>query len=178
VLQKDSLENRRPWRAALPAGLHAEAVRAQVPDLNAALPAATPGAIAPGSVAISGFSGTTLSAESFAPVVDPTDKTIIDVEGASLKAFDQTALGQPPALLLPGGTRYVGGVCRRGAFPIPVTPGGGQPVSCPASLPVGWPTYCCPPGRAISAGAAGASSARAQTGACPASLPIGRPPYC
>jgi hypothetical protein len=110
VLHKDSLGNRWPWRAALRvkcllraialcglAGLHAEAVQAQAPDPNAAPAAAAPGAIAPGSVAISGFSGSTLSAESLAPGVDPTDKTIIDVEGASLKVFDLTTLGQRPA---------------------------------------------------------------------------------
>jgi hypothetical protein len=51
----------------------------------------------PGTVAVSGFSGSTLAGESLPPGVDPIDKTVIDVNGASLRIFDLTSLGQPPS---------------------------------------------------------------------------------
>src|SRR5262245_4490416 len=53
--------------------------------------------LAPGAAALSGFSGSTLAGESLPPGVDPVDKTVIDVNGASLRIFDLTALGQPPS---------------------------------------------------------------------------------
>jgi hypothetical protein len=55
------------------------------------------GAIGAGDVAVSGFSGTILFGESLAPGVDPIDKTVIDVDGASLRIFDVSTLGGAPA---------------------------------------------------------------------------------
>lgn len=54
-------------------------------------------AIAPGDVAVSGFSGTRASTDSLPPGVDLLDKTVIDLEGASLRVYDLTALGGAPA---------------------------------------------------------------------------------
>jgi hypothetical protein len=53
--------------------------------------------IAPGDSAVSGFSGTVLSSPSLAPGVDPLDKTVIDVDGASLRVYDLSTLGGAPA---------------------------------------------------------------------------------
>ena len=75
-------------------------VNAQTTDAPAPPAALAPSAsigITPGSVAISGFSGNTLSAESLAPGVDPIDKTVIDLNGPSVRVFDLTSLGQRPA---------------------------------------------------------------------------------
>jgi hypothetical protein len=56
-----------------------------------------PAGLAPGDVAVSGFSGTTLAVESLPPGVEPIDKTVIDVEGSSLRIYDLSALGGAPA---------------------------------------------------------------------------------
>ena len=53
--------------------------------------------ISPGDAAVSGFSGTALSAESVAPGIDPIDKTVIDLDGAALRIFDLTRLAGPAA---------------------------------------------------------------------------------
>jgi hypothetical protein len=56
-----------------------------------------PAGLAPGDVAVSGFSGTTLAVESLPPGVKPIDKTVIDVEESSLRIYDLSALGGAPA---------------------------------------------------------------------------------
>ena len=66
--------------------------RAQATD-----PPTASGALNPGHTAVSGFSGAVLSADSLAPGVDPIDKTVIDVNGASLRVFDLSTLGAPLA---------------------------------------------------------------------------------
>ncbi len=55
--------------------------------------------IYPGSMAVTGFSGTTIPGidEGLAPGVDPVDETFIDLEGATLRVFDVSALGGPPS---------------------------------------------------------------------------------
>ena len=50
-----------------------------------------------GDSAVSGFSGTVLSSPSLAPGADPLDKTVIDVDGASLRVYDLSTLGGAPA---------------------------------------------------------------------------------
>jgi hypothetical protein len=55
------------------------------------------GPIHPGAVAVSGFSGSALSPESLPPVVNPIDRTFIDIEGPSLRIFDLSSLGGVPS---------------------------------------------------------------------------------
>ena len=50
-----------------------------------------------GDTALSGFSGTVLSAESLPPGVNPIDKTVIDVDGPALQILDLSAIGGPAA---------------------------------------------------------------------------------
>jgi hypothetical protein len=57
-------------------------------------------AIIPGDIAISGFSGSKLSSPTLPPGVDPIDKTVIDVDGASVRVFDLSSLGGPFAAQL------------------------------------------------------------------------------
>lgn len=68
----------------------------QPPD--AAAGAGTPSAgFAAGDLAVSGFSGITLSSTGLAPGIDPADKTIIDTTAPSLRVFDLSAFGRTPA---------------------------------------------------------------------------------
>lgn len=55
--------------------------------------------INPGSMAVTGFSGTVIPGfeEGLPPGVDPVDETFIDTERATLRVFDVSALGGPPA---------------------------------------------------------------------------------
>ena len=50
-----------------------------------------------GDVAMTGFSGTALPDGGLPPGVDPLDTTFIDLQGASLRIFDMSRLGGPPA---------------------------------------------------------------------------------
>ena len=68
------------------------AVRSQ-----SASPSTPASALHYGDTAVSGFSGAALSADSIPPGVDPIDRTIIDVNGASLRIFDLSSLGTAPA---------------------------------------------------------------------------------
>src|SRR5262249_19020833 len=61
--------------------------RAQAPDPR------TQSVLSPGQTAVSGFSGAVLAADSLAPGVDPIDKTVIDLNGASVRVFDLSTLG-------------------------------------------------------------------------------------
>ena len=53
----------------------------------------------PGSMAVTGFSGTTIPGieEGLPPGVDPIDETFIDTTRATLRVFDVSALGGPPS---------------------------------------------------------------------------------
>ena len=53
----------------------------------------------PGSMAVTGFSGTIIPGieEGLPPGVDPVDETFIDTERATLRVFDVSALGGPPS---------------------------------------------------------------------------------
>ncbi|MBA3448772.1 MAG: hypothetical protein H0T56_14440 [Pseudaminobacter sp.] len=53
----------------------------------------------PGSMAVTGFSGTIIPnfEEGLPPGVDPVDETFIDLERATLRVFDVNALGGPPS---------------------------------------------------------------------------------
>jgi hypothetical protein len=55
--------------------------------------------IHPGSMAVSGFSGTIIPGieEGLAPGIDPIDETFIDTGRATLRVFDVSALGGPPS---------------------------------------------------------------------------------
>ena len=55
--------------------------------------------IQPGSMAVTGFSGTIIPdiEDGLPPGVDPVDETFIDTERATLRVFDVSALGGPPA---------------------------------------------------------------------------------
>jgi len=55
--------------------------------------------INPGSMAVTGFSGTIIPGldEGLPPGVDPVDETFIDKERATLRIFDVSALGGPPS---------------------------------------------------------------------------------
>ena len=55
--------------------------------------------IFPGSMAVTGFSGTIIPGieEGLPPGVDPVDETFIDTERATLRVFDVSALGGPPS---------------------------------------------------------------------------------
>ncbi len=55
--------------------------------------------IQPGSMAVTGFSGTTIPdiENGLPPGVDPVDESFIDTERATLRVFDVSALGGPPA---------------------------------------------------------------------------------
>ncbi len=86
-------------RVAPSEGLSVSAIAALmlIPLLVAGRASAQSAPIGPGDTAVSGFSGTVLSADSLAPGVDPIDKTVIDVNGAALRVFDMTTVGGPPA---------------------------------------------------------------------------------
>lgn len=55
--------------------------------------------VRPGSMAVTGFSGTTIPGieEGLPPGVDPVDETFIDIERATLRVFDVSVLGGPAA---------------------------------------------------------------------------------
>ena len=55
--------------------------------------------IHPGSMAVTGFSGTIIPGieEGLPPGVDPVDETFIDTGRATLRVFDVSALGGPPS---------------------------------------------------------------------------------
>jgi hypothetical protein len=55
--------------------------------------------VQPGSMAVTGFSGTVIPGieDGLPPGVDPVDETFIDVERATLRVFDVSALGGPAA---------------------------------------------------------------------------------
>ncbi|MDQ2634458.1 MAG: hypothetical protein M3Y78_12055, partial [Pseudomonadota bacterium] len=55
--------------------------------------------INPGSMAVTGFSGTHIPGieQGLPPGVDPVDETFIDTERATLRVFDVSALGGPPS---------------------------------------------------------------------------------
>ncbi len=62
---------------------------------NALLPQQLPVPLREGDVAITGFAGSKLSSESIAPGIDPLERTIIDLDGATLRIYDLTTLGGP-----------------------------------------------------------------------------------
>ncbi len=72
---------------ALAAGLSGPASAQQTQIIN------------PGSMAVTGFSGTIIPGfdEGLPPGVDPVDETFIDTERATLRIFDVSALGGPPS---------------------------------------------------------------------------------
>lgn len=98
----DALETRSPGappRAlALNAGMLALALAASL-WLPPAARAQQTQIINPGSMAVTGFSGTLIPGieEGLPPGVDPVDETFIDTGRASLRVFDVSALGGPPA---------------------------------------------------------------------------------
>lgn len=53
-------------------------------------------AFAAGDIATSGFAGTTLQTEALPPGVDPVTKTVIDVEGITVRIFDGRSIGAAP----------------------------------------------------------------------------------
>lgn len=60
-----------------------------------------------GDAAITGFSGTALAGDSIKPGVDPVDKTVINLDGPSLRVFDATHLGpQSAGKVLPPTLRF------------------------------------------------------------------------
>src|SRR6185503_11200833 len=69
---------------------------AAAPDGAAqALLQALPIPLAPGDVAVTGFSGATLANPVLPAGVDPVDKTVIDGNGTSLRILDLSTLGGP-----------------------------------------------------------------------------------
>jgi len=68
-------------------------------DSEIGLAAAAGRIVFPGSMAVSGFSGTTIPGmeAGLPPGVDPVDETFIDTSGATLRIFDVSVLGQAPS---------------------------------------------------------------------------------
>jgi len=62
--------------------------------LPALAQAPSPGVVAPGFPVVTGFSGTRMIVPP--PGVDPADKTIIDLDGPSLRVIDTSNMGGPP----------------------------------------------------------------------------------
>ncbi len=60
--------------------------------LQTTAPSAVASQLAPGDLAVAGFSGTKLAVDGIAPGLDPVEKTVIDTEGSVLRVFDLTAL--------------------------------------------------------------------------------------
>ena len=52
---------------------------------------------APGDIAVTGFSGTTLASDKLPPGVDPLDRTFIDPSGPALRIFEASSLNGAPA---------------------------------------------------------------------------------
>lgn len=98
----DALETRSlgapPRALALNAGMLALALAASL-WLPPAARAQQTQIINPGSMAVTGFSGTLIPGieEGLPPGVDPVDETFIDTGRATLRVFDVSALGGPPA---------------------------------------------------------------------------------
>jgi hypothetical protein len=74
----------------------AQAAPADPGDQAAAVAPQEAGQLAPGDLAVTGFSGARLPAQGVAPGVDPLEKTVINVDEPSLRVFDLTALGAAP----------------------------------------------------------------------------------
>ncbi|MEM7775341.1 MAG: hypothetical protein AAF732_07000 [Pseudomonadota bacterium] len=86
----------RASRQCLAAGLAAILSAAFIPTSAPAQNAENGPIFKPGSVAVTGFAGTTFPADGIKPGIDPVDETFIDPDGPVLRVFDLGYVGEAP----------------------------------------------------------------------------------